>query len=218
MLATYTFNSHYNPVNTLGNQLPSLRLLEGGKFNPAQYSPILVHEYGQIRLKFFRWGMVPGWSKDDGKQNQRLFAAAEHLFDHVAYRVPVRRKRCLIPADGFYVESGNVINKQTYKLSQPDNTTFCFAGIYDTWKKRDGSILHSFAMVTTPANESLNRFGLQMPFILPKNLENAWLNDHTSLRTNTKILSQSLNPNLKMSQVQELKGTQEFNGLEQVAA
>lgn len=198
--------------------LPSLRLLEGGKFHPEQFSPVLVREYNQIRLKFFKWGLVPGWAKDTLASKQRAYLPAGHALSSDAYRLPIRRNRCLIPADGYYVEKKGGNNNQTYKLSHPEQFTFCFAGIFDTWKNPSGGILQTFSILTTESSSSVRKFGLQMPLILPKSQENTWLNPNTSEKVIHQLLSGQSSQSLRVHPVQELKdlGIQEF--LEQVAA
>ncbi|MDX2250551.1 MAG: SOS response-associated peptidase family protein [Bacteroidia bacterium] len=214
MLANYTFNSHYSPINQPGNHLPSLQLLEGGKFYPQQFAPVLVNEYEQIRLKFFRWGFVPRWAETTAEGKNRIFAAADHVFTNVAYQTPVRSMRCLVPADGYYVETGN----QTFKLSLPLDKTFCFAAIYDTWQNKDGSLLNTFAIITTPSSSQLGRFGLQMPMIVPRNLESIWMDPQTSPGIISRILHSPANFPFAIRKVQELRDIQEFERLEHVAA
>ncbi|MEZ4772225.1 MAG: SOS response-associated peptidase family protein [Bacteroidia bacterium] len=218
MLANYTFNSHYSPVNHPGSSLPSLQLLEGGKFYPQQFAPVLINEYDQIRLKFFRWGFIPRWAESSTEGKSRIFAAADHVFNNVAYQSPVRSMRCLIPADGYYVETESPTGNQTFKLSLSNNQTFCFAGIYDLWQNKDGSTLSTFTIITTQATGHASRFGLQMPMIIPRSLEAIWIDPETSLGTVSRILHSKANDQLCIRRVQELRDIQEFERLEQVAA
>ena len=186
MLASYSFNSDYHPGQQGDAQLPSLRLLEGGKFSPQQFSPVLVKEYGQIRLKFFRWGLVPAWIKQNSQVKARAWAPAEHLFNNPAYHLPIRRQRCLIPADGYYLDIP--LTDDQYKVSPELPRTFCFAGVFDSWQQRDGSLQHSFAIITTPSTADMSRFGLQMPLILPKQAERLWLNPQASMNKIEQLL------------------------------
>ncbi|MEM7372676.1 MAG: SOS response-associated peptidase family protein [Bacteroidota bacterium] len=217
MLATYTFNSQYQPTNLNEVRLPALRLLEGGKFHADQFAPVLIKEYEQLRLKFFRWGLIPAWSKPSRPTKGRPYAAADHLFNHTVYQIPVRRQRCLIPADGYYVEAASIPSKQTFKLARPDEATFCFAGIYDSSRQKDGSTLHTFSIVTTPSNGEMTRFGLQMPLVLPKKYEALWLNPNANLRRISDLLYTSANHELSIHPVRELQ-LHEMERFEQVAA
>ncbi|MEM7658446.1 MAG: SOS response-associated peptidase family protein [Bacteroidota bacterium] len=218
MLSTYTFNSQYTPTNPAESQLPGLRLLEGGKFEPDQYAPVIVREYGQLRCKYFRWGLVPNWTKPGSKEvNGRTYAAADQVFQHMAYQLPIRRQRCLIPADGYYVQKGSKVGMQTYKLVNSSEQTFCFAGIYDTWMQPDGTELHSFAIVSTPAPEQMMNFGLQMPLILPKAHENLWLNPEANWHRIADVLYRPANHLLRIHKVRELQ-LPEVELISQVAA
>ena len=217
MLTTYTFNSQYTPDHLSEMRMPGLRLLEGGKFQPNQFTPVLVREYEQLRLKYFRWGLVPAWTKAGKEEKGRIYAAADQLFDHLAYQVPIRRQRCLVPADGYYVEKGSIRGPQTYKLVQPGEATFCFAGIYDTWRQPDGTLLTTFAIVSTPAQPGMMNFGLQMPLILSKEHESLWLNSKANLQRISEVLYQPANDRLHIHPVRELQ-LNEIEQFEQVAA
>ena len=218
MLAAYTFNSNYQPTNSERPHLPSLRLLEGGKFLPKQYSPVLVKEYNDIRLRFFKWGMIPAWAKGNKKVNPRLFTPASQVFSQPSFQLPIRRQRCLIPADGYYMEKATPRGTQTFKVSEREAGTFCFAGIYDTWRQPDGTMLQTFSILTTESNDKMSPFGLQMPLILPRNLEQAWLNPNTSLAKIELILQLPSAKPLCIHQVHELKEVELPGIIEHVAA
>jgi len=203
MLATYTFNTQYQPKGNYPH--PSLRLLEGGKFAKGQFAPVLVQEYQQVRLKYFRWGLIPAWTKAHRQEKGRHFAPANQLFQQPAFLMPVRRRRCLIPADGFYTQADQHAQNRSFKLSKGEGETFCFAGIFDTWKKPEGGELHTFAIVTVPSNNQLQRFGLQMPLILPSNVEGTWLSPYTDLNKIQKLLSLPSGMGLNMHPIQELR-------------
>ncbi|MDX2283060.1 MAG: SOS response-associated peptidase [Bacteroidia bacterium] len=204
MLTAYTFNSSYRPTQPQDSRMPSLRLLEGGKFSPGQYAPVLIQEYGQIRLHFFRWGLVPAWTKSGRQDSAQPYAPAAHLWNHPAFQLPLRRQRCLVPADGYYVEQTRRHEPQLWKFSREEAETFCFAGIYDTWRLGDGSLLHTFAVVTTDARPDLAHYSLQMPLILPRKLESAWLDPHTDSATLQAALHAPERSRLRPYAVQEL--------------
>ncbi len=190
-LASYTFNSQYQPSSNDNNHLPSLRLLEGGRFLPEQYSPILLEEYNQVRLRFFRWGFVPAWARSSELNKYRTFADVNHIFEYTPFQLAIHDRRCLIPADGFYMETETSKGKQTVKLAREDGENFCFAGIYDSCKRRDGSTQYSFAILTTETPPHLQSIGLRIPLILPRTEEHNWLSPHTSLKK-VRQLFQSL--------------------------
>lgn len=181
MIAAYSFNTTYHQTEKLSADLPSLRLLEGGKFTAGQFSPVLVKEYGQVRLKFYKWGLIPAWMKAHKLHKGYTLAPADHVFQHTAYQIPIRRNRCLIPADGYYECLDNKLSTQQFKVMFDEGQTFCFAGIYDQWKALNGSLQHSFAIITTQASAPLDKFGLQAPLVLNKKQERIWLNPNSSM-------------------------------------
>ena len=205
MLASYTFNTTYRPAQQGWKQFHNLRLLEGGQFEPNQYSPDLVWEYQQARLKYFQWGMVSAWVKKGEEKKGKKFAPIEMAFSHPQFQLPLRRNRCLIPADGYYVELGKKNGgMEKYKLSSPQGDGFCFAGIYDTWKRADGSLLYSFAVLTQP-NKGQAYMHIRKPLILPKNIEAAWLNPYTDMNKVQKILQLPSGIRMNVQRVHELK-------------
>lgn len=204
MLASYTFNSTYKPSAQDWGQFPSLRLLEGGQFVPNQYSPVLVWEYQQIRLKYFKWGMLSPWMKKGDEGKGKKYAPVEKVFRHPQFHLPLRRNRCLIPADGYYMEVAQNNGFEKYKMSMPDGEGFCFAGIFDSWKRTDGSLLHSFAILTE-ANASDNHKHLRKPLILPKNVEATWLNPYTDMNKIQKILQLPSGKRMSVQRVHELR-------------
>jgi putative SOS response-associated peptidase YedK len=219
MLATYTFNSDYRPQAPAASCRPSLRLLEGGKFAPEAFAPVVVQEDEQSRLRFFRWGLVPSWTQDlKQRKRQRLFAPAHQVFQHPLYSQLVRQQRCLIPADGFYLEQTDGNRRRIFKATLPQGETFCFAGLYDCWQQPDGSLLYSFTLLTTGASESFEPFGLQMPLIFPANVEATWLNPHTPEATLRRLLSLKAPKNLQLFPVEELRDTEPMPYRSTVAA
>lgn len=205
MLAAYTFNTQYQQATTQDPHLPNLRLLEGGKFFPDQFSPVLIHAYDRVSLRFFRWGMTPGWPRRIPATKTQRVAPADYLFKHPDFRKPILSNRCLIPADGFYLEQELAGKARTYKVAGDPQSAFCFAGIYDNWTARDGSEQQAFSIITTPASEQMRRFGLQMPLILSKNDERIWLNPQANLNKISQILYSPSPKALNIHPVEELK-------------
>ncbi len=218
MLASYTFNTQYQPNQTPNSGLPNLRLLEGGKFHPDEFSPILIHEDDRISLRFFKWGMNPNWpSKIPATRSQRT-APADYLFRHPNFNKSILSRRCLVPADGFYHEQDLGNQQRNYKIAQRNRETFCFAGIYDSWVHRDGSIQHAFSIITTPSNEKMGRFGLQMPLILSRQDERIWINPKANLNKISQILYAPSKTELAIHPVVELREASRFSLPDQVAA
>lgn len=214
-LASYTFNSQYRPHDRVDGSLPSLRLLEGGRFLPQDYSPVLVSSYGQTRLRFFKWGFVHAWARGVEAKAGKAFADVDQLFDYTPFQLALDERRCLIPADGFYRACSSGKDASLMKLDRKDGEMFCFAGIFAKRKTAQGQEEHSFAMLSAEAPASMQSLGLRMPLIIPKSQEQAWLNPHTSLRKLRTLFEIQEVENLQWMPVLEL---QELEEQELVAA
>lgn len=214
MIAKYSFNTQYRPESQTQSHLPSLRLLEGGVFEPGQLAPVVIQEHGQFRLRFFKWGFEPAWDLAGTERNKLHVMPADRVINDPEFLLPIRYQRCLIPADGYYLSD----RERQYKLSKQQEDAFCFAGIYATQSHADGSLEHSFGLISTSALGTPSQFGLQMPLILSRSLEKSWMAPTTSLETVKNLLYSSSSLHLSVHPVEELL---EFNPLDlypQVAA
>jgi putative SOS response-associated peptidase YedK len=136
------------------------------------------------RVQQFRWGLIPSFIKSKTEANKistmTLNATCEGVFDKPSFKGSIMKKRCLIPATGFF--EWHTINKTKYPffIRRKDHKLFVFGGIHAAWMNReDETITHSFAIITTPGNAVLNDIHNQkkrMPLILEPGNELAWLN------------------------------------------
>ena len=105
------------------------------RYNIAPSQPILaVVNDGKFKLKFFQWGLIPSWAKDPAMGNRMINARAETLAEKPAYRSAFKRRRCIIPADGFYEWRKTGTSKQPYCFEVNDGQLFAFAGLWDGWR------------------------------------------------------------------------------------
>ena len=197
MLASYTFNSSYHPPKDETLSLPGLRLLEGGKFQPGDFAPIVVKQDQSIRLKFFQWDT---FDQHSSKEN-RPFLPASHVLGHSEYSPLIHQHRCLIPVDAYYVASGKGL---AYKVSSTDSGMFCFAGIYREWRDENDTMKYSFAILSTQACAELSPFGLLMPMILRRQDERIWLNTHAKHQYISRLLYQPCSLSLAVHPVYNL--------------
>lgn len=154
---------------------------------------IVIGDDGQRYVKQMRWGLVPSWAKDPSIGNQMINARAETLITKPAFRVAVRKRRCIIPADGFYEwrREGNL--KQPVRIVLKNREPFGFAGLWEHWTPPEGEELLTCTIITTEANELLKAVHHRMPVILPKAEENLWLDPDTPL-TDVLALLKSYEP------------------------
>jgi putative SOS response-associated peptidase YedK len=143
---------------------------------PMMELPVIVEtEAGEPEAKLMRWGLVPRWAKPGAKSVAPINARAETLMEKPMFRSLVARKRCLVPASGFYEWKQQNGRKQPYYVSLPDEPTFALAGLYDEFAGQDGEIIASYTVITTPPNELMATLHNRMPAILPRADEEEWL-------------------------------------------
>ena len=152
---------------------------------PTQAVYAVFESDGARRLDAFHWGLVPFWAKTPGIGSKMINARAETLASSNAYRRPFARRRCLIPADGFYewTRPPGADRKQPVYVSRADGEPFAFAGLWEVWKDRDlpddeGEAAHglySCTIVTGEPNSKMAEFHHRMPVILPPSAWDAWL-------------------------------------------
>ena len=142
---------------------------------PTQ-SVIVVNDTGQREIVSMRWGLIPSWAKDESIGNRMINARAETLAEKPAFRNGLKKRRCIIPADGFYEwkKLGNV--KQPVRIVLKNREPFGFAGLWEQWVSPDGEGILSCTIITTSANELLKDVHDRMPVILPREAEGTWLN------------------------------------------
>lgn len=126
------------------------------------------------KISLLQWGLVPSWTKDLRIGNKNFNCRAETIIEKPTFRLPFKRQRCLVPANGFYEWKPGTI-KQAYRFHLKNEALFAMAGIWDTWQRPDGSWLQSFSIITTQANEVMAPIHNRMPVILPKESETRWI-------------------------------------------
>jgi putative SOS response-associated peptidase YedK len=132
------------------------------------------------RVEALHWGLVPRWAKDLSIGNRMINARAETLAEKSAYKSAFAKRRCIIPADGFYewrVEPGQK-KKQPYFIHRSDGEPLAFAGLWEVWKNpnsSDAEEVHSCTIITGEANEKIREVHDRMPVILPPKAWDTWL-------------------------------------------
>lgn len=157
--------------------VPGPALENGGpRFNIAPTQMVVVvGADGQRFLRAMRWGLIPSWAPDPAMGSRLINARAETVAEKPSFRTALRRRRCLIPADGFYEwqKLGQV--KQPVRIVLKSRATFGFAGLWDSWTAPNGEVIQSCTIITTAANELLREVHDRMPVILAPAAEQVWL-------------------------------------------
>jgi putative SOS response-associated peptidase YedK len=164
-------------------QLRQVGFLFEPTFNaaPSELLPVVVEDdAGERELRLMRWGLIPKWAKAGGKGVQPINARAETLREKPLFRPLLSRRRCIVPASGFYEWRREGGAKQPYFLTTNDGELFGFAGLYDetTDPEAEGpaaAAQGSYTIITTNANDAVAPIHDRMPVILRPEHEDAWL-------------------------------------------
>lgn len=143
--------------------------------SPTQLLPVIMHTSPQ-GVSTFYWGNVPKWSKNKALSEKIVNIHAETIPEKSTWRRGLMKNRCLIPADGFY--AWKKVGKKTavpYRFVLTDTDLFSFAGIWEEFEDEDGTELHTFSIITTPANELVSSVQERMPAILTPATEKIWM-------------------------------------------
>jgi len=145
---------------------------------PTQTAPVVRQGPGGRTLALLRWGLVPFWADDPKLGTRMINARAERVAQAPAYRHAFRRRRCLVPASGFYEWRPGAGGKQPYAIVPAQAPLFAFAGLWERWEKGE-TPLESFTLIVTDANAALRPIHDRMPVILRAEDYALWLDPRT---------------------------------------
>ena len=142
------------------------------RYNIAPTTPVLAFGLGKFDL--YRWGLIPSWAKDPSIGNRMFNARAETVAEKPSFRNAYKRRRCLVPTNGFYewrLENGR---KQPY-CCHIDHQLFSMAGVWEHWQDAEGNEIQSCALLTTDARGAMQELHQRMPvYIAPRDYAD-WL-------------------------------------------
>lgn len=141
---------------------------------PSTMIPVVIKTDSERLIVPMRWGLIPSWYKDGQKLALLNNAKMETVDSKPSFRVPFRRHRCLILADGFYEWDSSTKPKQPYYFHMKDLKPIAMAGIWDNWESPDG-LIASCCIITTGANKIVGKVHDRMPVILSKDNYDRWL-------------------------------------------
>lgn len=130
---------------------------------------------GKRVLHLLRWGLVPHWAKDPGIGAKLNNARGESVVEKPSFRDAFKRRRCLVPANGFYEWKAEGKLKQPYYISPKDGQPMAMGGLWESWKAPDGSILRTVCIVTVGPNAVMAPIHDRMPVIVPPEHWQDWL-------------------------------------------
>ncbi|HEX8143775.1 MAG TPA: SOS response-associated peptidase [Pyrinomonadaceae bacterium] len=170
-------------------QLEEIPALEA-RYNIAPTQDILAirHSPDGKEAGMFKWGLIPSWAKDASIGAKLINARSETVGEKPSFREAFKRRRCIIPVDGFYEWQRTGNKKQPYYFHFKDNRLFGFAGLWEKWRTPEGKSLESCSILTTEANEVLSAIHHRMPVILHPDTYDLWLDEDERNRDSRKEL------------------------------
>jgi putative SOS response-associated peptidase YedK len=144
---------------------------------PSMLAPV-VPNLDRPAVTLYRWGLVPHWAKDQTIGRRMINARAETLAEKPAFRDAIKRRRCLVLANGFYEWQHDALGKTLYYIKLKSDQVLSFAGLWERWKDLgdlDGESIKTFTIITTEANALVAPIHDRMPVILPAEAYHRWL-------------------------------------------
>lgn len=146
---------------------------------PTQPIPVVLIENGARHFRLMRWGLLPGWVKDPKGFTLLINARSETVLEKPAFKKAIRRRRGLIPADGYYEWKAVDGRKQPFFIHRADGAPLGFAAVFETWVGPNGEELDTVAIVTAAAGEDLVALHDRVPVtISPRDFER-WLDSRS---------------------------------------
>jgi putative SOS response-associated peptidase YedK len=142
---------------------------------PTQPIPVVILENGARHFRLMRWGLLPGWVKDPRKFTLLINARSETVTEKPAFKNAIRRRRCLIPADGYYEWQGSEKPKRPFFIHRRDGAPIGLAGLAETWVGPNGEELDTVAIVTAPASADLAVLHRRVPVTIAPDDFDRWL-------------------------------------------
>ena len=177
MCGRYSLHSKAPAINSEYQIRDSVVLAPRYNIAPTQDAPVVRAVDGKRRsLSILRWGLIPSWAKDEKIGHRMINARAETVAEKPSFRSALQKRRCIIPADGFYEWKQTEQGKQPYFIQPHKRSLLGLAGLWEEWKSKEGQAIQSFTIITTEANGFMQPIHDRMPVILDRNYYEQWLN------------------------------------------
>jgi putative SOS response-associated peptidase YedK len=158
---------------------------------PTQQVPV-IRRYGdgQNHLDYLHWGLIPSWAQDKSIGSRLINARSETVTEKPSFRQAIRYRRCLVLASGFYEWKLEGKEKQPWLIRLKDGAPMVFAGLWETWKSPEGTVVESCTILTTASNRLVAPLHDRMPVILSPDEYRTWLERTTTDPTGLKKMFQ----------------------------
>ena len=192
------------------------------RYNIAPTQDILAirtsSETGRPEWTLLHWGLVPSWSKESKTKHLLINARAEGIETKPSFRGgPVRHRRCIVPASGFYEWRLQGRGKQPYFVRPAAGEAFSLAGIWDQWEGKQGEVIESVAIITTSANELMQPIHDRMPVVLGREDLAGWIALTTELPRVLAMLKPFSSESMVAYPVSRVVNNSRYEGSECVA-
>lgn len=198
---------------------------------PSQDAGVIVRDnvYRYVR---YRWGLVPFWSKDPKIGNRMINARSETVAEKPSFRNAFAKRRCLVPADGFYEWKKENEYKTPYYIYHATGKPMSFAGLWESWtpqaepkgQQPEADLfssgeekpppLHTFTIITTGANEKLKELHDRMPVVITPEMRDVWLNPDTHTDQLVELLQPLPSKEIEFHEVSRIVNTPQNNSQE----
>ena len=173
---SFTWAEIQNFYNLLNDLAPNLK--PSWNVAPTQEIGVIGAREAGFGFTRMRWGLVPHWAKDLSMGAKLINARSDSLAEKPAFREALVKRRCIIPASGFFEWQGSGAAKTPwYITSAKEAEPLSFAGLWERWKSPDGEWLRSATIITTDANKGLSHLHHRMPVILTRADVETWLHE-----------------------------------------
>lgn len=170
---------------------------------PTQTVPIIRLLNGQRESDAVRWGLVPSWSKELKSSAPLINARGDTVAEKPSFRTAFKRRRCLIPASGFYEWRREGKAKVPFHIHQTSDHLLAFAGLWETWDKAE-TPLTSCTIITTDANQLMSTIHDRMPVILKPDQWEIWLDPEVDPKALQEFIQPYAGKDLKMDEANPL--------------
>ena len=182
---------------------------------PTQKAPILAHTDEGYTIKGTRWGLIPSWARDEKIGSKLINARAETVAEKPSFRAAFKKRRCLVPASGYFEWKGAAGHKQPYFIQDPIGDLLLFAGLWERWKPGDDAEwLHTFTIITGEPGKVSGDIHDRQPVILPPTSWQEWLTDEADVAAD--VLHHAPDVELTCHPVTKAVGSPKNNGPEMV--
>jgi putative SOS response-associated peptidase YedK len=175
MCSRYFLDADGNVIAYTFNVPPTDKVRKRFNIAPTQEAPVVRGGAGGREIALLRWGLVPYWARDLKVGTKMINARAESVAGKPAFRSAFQKRRCIVPATGFFEWQGEPGRKQPYAITLPHEKLIAFAGLWERWKPAEGEPVETFTIVTTEANRQVAQIHDRMPVILPMEAVETWL-------------------------------------------